>query len=387
MKQIEVDHSSCSYSFKKDQVLPTEDAWGFCIVALYFGTFPGMKAFDEMRASWKVPNQYKFHPTGYTLFKFECEEDRALVLANGPYSLVGVPWMMKEMPPFFQFDDDCFNNIPVWVKFPMLPLELFGEEALNIVASFVGRPLMTDQFTKDLTKGAYARVLVEVDVTKPLVRELSLEMPNGKKIVQPVLFEIEPKICLKCRTLGHNKEECRGKGPTQRGRSKSRGRKSRQKSRSRANSLKTAVHPNKPLVTTAVLPSQNVQQPLTTAVLPQQIDPEPLLTAVHPQKALLTTAVCSNPSANVASSSGDETLATYLAKQHVSDVHDEENDQPPPPEPAPKGKRKKNKGKKKGNGNQGGGQGSQQKGNGKQKKKKNKGGGNLRKAVCGVPSL
>lgn len=125
------------------------------------------------------------------------------------------------------------------MKFPTLPLELFG--ALNIVASFVGRPIMTDQFTKDITKGAYATVLVEVDVTKPLVREIFLEMPNGKKVVQPVIFEMEPKLCLKCRTLGHSKEECQRKGPLQRGRSKSRGGKSRQNSVFRPNGQKTAV--------------------------------------------------------------------------------------------------------------------------------------------------
>lgn len=101
LKEMEVDRSTCTYSFKKEQVMVTEDAWGFCVIALFFGKFLGIKAFDEMRASLKVPSQYKFHPIGYTLFKLESEADRSSVLANVPYSLLGVPWMMKEMPPFF----------------------------------------------------------------------------------------------------------------------------------------------------------------------------------------------------------------------------------------------------------------------------------------------
>lgn len=241
LKEREVDRSTCTYAFKKEQVMITDDAWGYCVIALLFGKFPGMKAFNEMRESWKVPNQYMFHETGYTLFKFENEEDRSLVLRNGPYSTFGAPWMMKEMPHFFQFDDDCFSHIPVWVKFPFLPLECYGEEPLSIVASFVGKPITTDQFTRDMNKPSYARVLVEVDATKPLVRELFLEMPNGKKVTQPVLYEMEPKACLKCRTLGHDKEECQGKVLLHRGRSKSRAAKRRKNSVSRPKATTTAV--------------------------------------------------------------------------------------------------------------------------------------------------
>lgn len=254
MQEVEVDRTSCTYSFKKEQVMSTDEAWGHCIIALYFGRFAGMKVFDEMRASWKVPNQYMFHPSGYTLFKFENAEDRASVLANGPYSILGVPWMMKELPPYFQCNDDCFSNIPVWVKFPSLPLELFGEEALNIVASFVGKPLLTDQCTKDMTKGGYARALIEVNASQSLVREIELEMPNGKKFVQLVQYETEPKWCLKCRTLGHCKEECQGKTHPPRGRSNSRKRSRSKLPDPRHNRTATAVNPQ----TTAVVTGQKI---------------------------------------------------------------------------------------------------------------------------------
>lgn len=59
--------------------------------------------------------------------------------------------------------------IPIWVKFPGLAVGYWSAEALSKVASAVGRPLYMDSFTANAEKISYARVLVEVDVSQPLL--------------------------------------------------------------------------------------------------------------------------------------------------------------------------------------------------------------------------
>lgn len=187
------------------------------------GRFPGLKAFNEVRSSWGVPSKYQFHKSGWMIFQFETEAAREKVLADGPYSTFGTPWMLKKMPLFFQFEEECFTSVPTWVKLPNLPLQLFGEEALSVLGSFIGKPIQTDHFTREMNKPDYARLLVEVDATKPLTRGITFKVPNGKVIQQEVVYEHEPQICSKCHTLGHDQENF--KGPQQyqaRGRSKSR---------------------------------------------------------------------------------------------------------------------------------------------------------------------
>lgn len=94
-----------------------------------------------------MPSQYFFHETGWMVVKFENAKDRDMVLQNGPYETFGTPWMMKEMPPYFKFDDKCFSQVPTWIKFPTLHLECWGEEGLSTITSFVGKPISTDHFT------------------------------------------------------------------------------------------------------------------------------------------------------------------------------------------------------------------------------------------------
>lgn len=156
------------------------------------------------------------------VFKFENAKDRDLVLQNGPYATYGAPWMMKEMSPYLKFDEKCFCEVPTWVKFLNLLLECWGDEGLSTLTSFVAKPLETEHFTGERNKPSYVRVLVEVDATKPLMREISFQLLDGEVVQQQVIYETEPKVCMKCRRFGHDGENCKGNKPNTRARSKSR---------------------------------------------------------------------------------------------------------------------------------------------------------------------
>lgn len=58
-------------------------------------------------------------------------------------------------------------------------------------------------FYRPIHKGyeqpSYARVLVEVEASKPLEKEISFQLPGSEVVKQPVIYEMEPKACLKCK--------------------------------------------------------------------------------------------------------------------------------------------------------------------------------------------
>lgn len=60
------------------------------------------------------------------------------------------------------------TSLPVWVRFPMLPVEYYSERWLWRAGDCVGRTIKVDVTMLIASRGKFARVSVEVDLTKPL---------------------------------------------------------------------------------------------------------------------------------------------------------------------------------------------------------------------------
>nr|XP_016489638.1 PREDICTED: uncharacterized protein LOC107809505 [Nicotiana tabacum] len=72
-------------------------------------------------------------------------------------------------------------------------------------------PMYADECTAKQLKVSYARMLIEVDVTKPLKDEITVEEPNRRTFLQPINYDWKPKFCETCQVIGHNcKQEGRG---------------------------------------------------------------------------------------------------------------------------------------------------------------------------------
>ena len=52
-------------------------------------------------------------------------------------------------------------------------------------------------------RGRYARICVQVDISKPLITSVRIGQRN-----QPVVYEGVSKLCFSCGRLGHQKETC-----------------------------------------------------------------------------------------------------------------------------------------------------------------------------------
>jgi hypothetical protein len=72
---------------------------------------------------------------------------------------------------------DYLSKVSVWVKLHKVLLEYWTNKGLSYVASALGVPLhaITTLTHKKLT---YARVCVEIDALKLLVKEFDLQCPN-----------------------------------------------------------------------------------------------------------------------------------------------------------------------------------------------------------------
>lgn len=108
------------------------------------------------------------------------------------------------MPLFFDFRLEEMSRVPVWVKFPNLPVTLWKEEFLSKICHQVGKLLMADLHTTRMEIWGFDRALVEIDLSKPLRKFIDLILSNGKVIKQQEEYEWLPLYCDECKQIGHS---------------------------------------------------------------------------------------------------------------------------------------------------------------------------------------
>lgn len=109
--------------------------------------------------------------------------------------------MVKEWSSDFDFHKEILRKLPIWVKFHGLPANCWSTNSLSRINSLIGSPKYTYNCTTRLKRIAYARVLIEVDVTQHLLKEVNMEIGDNR-IRQGVEYEWLPTVCRKCNVVG-----------------------------------------------------------------------------------------------------------------------------------------------------------------------------------------
>ncbi|VFQ88796.1 unnamed protein product [Cuscuta campestris] len=186
-----------------------EEDWGFCLVGCFTGRFPSIKAIEDLMSSWNVQCKLLPHEQGWVIFQFLSDEDRRTVLRNGPYMLFRKTLLLHILPEGFRINFDAFMTVDVWVKFVNVPLQCWNKVAFDCLGSRVGTPVRTDQGTKSRGRVSFCRMLIRVDMSKELPLSFVVNLPDGDKYTQRVVYEGLPKYCYHCKKFGHNLLNCR----------------------------------------------------------------------------------------------------------------------------------------------------------------------------------
>lgn len=113
------------------------------------------------------------------------------------------PVIVKDWRADFCLKDEVLREMPLWVRLPNMPLNCWSTDSLSRIGSVVGKPICADKCTSLQSRISYARLLVEVDVTKPLIYKIPVVGENGLELMQQVYYEWVPLFCHKCQRVGH----------------------------------------------------------------------------------------------------------------------------------------------------------------------------------------
>ena len=175
--------------------------WSKALIVKVFGRTVGFSYLTfKLNALWKLATRMDYVNLGndYFLIKFYCSDDYDKVLCGGPWFIGEHFLAIKPWEPYFRASGDNLSSVAVWVRFSELPIEFYDIEVLKEIGSAIGPVLRIDSYTAAGSRGSYARLCIQIDLDKPLIKSIRIG-----RLVQQVKYEVISSFCFCCGRLSH----------------------------------------------------------------------------------------------------------------------------------------------------------------------------------------
>jgi hypothetical protein len=203
----DIDCPAFSFSIKEEQRI--HQPWKQGVIVQLLGRKIGYRALENrLKQLWvrKGVIQIVDLSHDFYLVTFTSLEDQCRALTEGPWMiydhyLVVSPWSANFDPA-----SATVTKTAVWVRFSGLPIEYYDSRILHFIGNRIGRTVKVDKNTLLQERGKYARLCVEVDLSKPLLAMFELKGRHYK-----VEYEGLHLLCLACGRFDHYSGECANK--------------------------------------------------------------------------------------------------------------------------------------------------------------------------------
>ncbi|GJT39937.1 zinc knuckle CX2CX4HX4C containing protein [Tanacetum coccineum] len=96
------------------------------------------------------------------------------VLEGSPWMILNSSIILKKWSMGTSLLKEELTGIPIWVKLHDVPLQVFEEDGISLIATFIGKPIMLDSYTSFMCndswgRSSFARCLIEVNSKADLV--------------------------------------------------------------------------------------------------------------------------------------------------------------------------------------------------------------------------
>ncbi|GJR43014.1 zinc knuckle CX2CX4HX4C containing protein [Tanacetum coccineum] len=155
---------------------------------------------------------------GFFFFKFDSRAGLEAVLEGGPWLIRKSPIILKKWSMDTRLLKEELTRIPIWVKLHDVPIQVFEEDGISLIATFIGKPVMLDSYTSSMCndswgRSSFARCLIEVNSEADLVDVVTIGIPSlseddfTKETIR-VEYEWRPPRCDTCNIFGHVHDYC-----------------------------------------------------------------------------------------------------------------------------------------------------------------------------------
>ncbi|GKB08533.1 zinc knuckle CX2CX4HX4C containing protein [Tanacetum coccineum] len=155
---------------------------------------------------------------GFFFFKFDSKAGLEAVLESGPWMIRQTPIILKKWSMSTSLQKEELTRIPTWVKLHDVLLQVFEEDGISLIGTFIGKPIMLDSYTSSMCKdlwgrSSFARCLIEVNLEADLVDVITIGIPSltGDDFTKETIcveYEWRPPRCDECKIFDHVHDHC-----------------------------------------------------------------------------------------------------------------------------------------------------------------------------------
>nr|XP_023917407.1 uncharacterized protein LOC112028949 [Quercus suber]POF04383.1 hypothetical protein CFP56_64544 [Quercus suber] len=190
----------------RETKLHIREIWAHSLIIKVYGRIVGFHFLHyRIMQLWKPAGRLDCIDLGedFFLIKFGLIDDYDKVLKAGPWFIGEHYLTIRAWEPYFKPNATAYSKVAVWARLPLLPIEFYDMGVLKDIGNAIGPVLRINATTASGTRGRYARICVQVDLAKPLVRRVFIGCFG-----QEVLYEGVSSLCFACGRLGHRRETC-----------------------------------------------------------------------------------------------------------------------------------------------------------------------------------
>ncbi|KAL6555009.1 hypothetical protein OROGR_006267 [Orobanche gracilis] len=180
--------------------------WKEALVVSLLGKKLGFRTMEAKLAdAWNLAGDFDLLDVdnGFYMVRFDLAVDREKVIGGGPWMifdhyLTVTTWSREFISPKAKV-----SRTLAWIRIPGLNPAFYDESYLMYIAEVISKPVRVDINTLRGERRKFARIYVELDLTKPVY---------GRVMIDDDWFKIEYEglyvICTRCGCYGHRSREC-----------------------------------------------------------------------------------------------------------------------------------------------------------------------------------
>ncbi|KAF3795807.1 hypothetical protein EJ110_NYTH02807 [Nymphaea thermarum] len=167
--------------------------------------------FQELTRQWagKAHPKFTILAGGTFLIRVEDEQQLHCITQKQAWRVGGRTLVTCRWQPGHSLNMPPATSAPLWIRLPNLPPNMWTAQIFNSIAKGLqGELLEIDTQTRDINRGGFARIRVELPLNAPLPPEFQFVLKDSHTLAQPLVYEGRLRFCRFCGVNSHPPDKC-----------------------------------------------------------------------------------------------------------------------------------------------------------------------------------